>query len=158
MGERKDFNLKAESFFKRIEAFFNICIVAILLVACAYLIFIIAIDFVRPTPTPKIIMHVINETLLVLIILEIVWTILQFIRENRIFLGPFIIIGIISAIRRLLFIEARSSYEKHLSMEELYEVIVTAFIVLILIISYYLAMKARRIESELEDKGQSFKF
>ncbi len=158
MNNEKDFNLKAERFFRKIETFFNVCIVVILLLACAYVISIIAIDFIKPTPTPKIILHVINETLLVLIILEIVWTILQFIRENRILLSPFIIIGIISAIRRLLFIEAQSSYAKHLSMEELYEVIVTAFVVLVLIIAYYLAVKARKIESEIEEKGRSSKF
>jgi hypothetical protein len=73
-----------------------------------------------------------------------------FLKEHKFSIGPFLTIGVISAIRRLLYIEAQASYEKHLPLESLYELSVTALVILVLIIAYYFASKAREIEAKTQ--------
>lgn len=108
-----------QNLFSKIEIIFNIIIAFILLISCGYLIYTASYDFISPSPTPKIIMHVVNEILLTLIILEILWTVIKFLKEKQFVIGPFLVIGVISAIRRLLYIEAQASYETHLPLESL---------------------------------------
>jgi uncharacterized membrane protein (DUF373 family) len=88
--------------------------------------------------------------LLALIILEILWTVIKFLKEKKFIVGPFLVIGIIAAVRRLLYIEAQASYEKHLPLESLYEISVTAFVILAMIVAYYISLKAREIEKKIE--------
>lgn len=137
-----------ENLFGKIAIIFNIIIAFILFISCGYLVYVAAFDFISPVPTPKIIMHVINEMLLALIILEILWTVIKFLKEKKFVIGPFLVIGVIAAIRRLLFIEAQASYEKHLPLESLYEISVTALVILVMVVSYYISLKAKEIEKK----------
>lgn len=136
--------------FGKIEVIFNIIIAFILLIACGYLVYTAAFDFISPSPTPKIIMHVINEVLLALIILEILWTVIKFLKEKKFVVGPFLVIGVIAAIRRLLYIEAQASYEKHLPVEGLYEISTTALVILVMIVAYHISLKSRELEKKIE--------
>lgn len=82
--------------------------VAITLMACAALILFRTIpNFFHPDKTA--ILHVLNDVLLALIVMELMWPIVRFLRRKPFDLNPFLYIGIISSIRRLLMIEAEHS-------------------------------------------------
>ena len=82
----------------------------------------------------------------VLIILELLWTVVRFLKKKKFVLGPFFSIGIIAALRRILLIEAQTSAATHVEVEKLYEIGLSAGVVLVLIIGYYIAFKAQCTE------------
>jgi uncharacterized membrane protein (DUF373 family) len=55
------------------------------------------------------ILHVINDVLLALIVMELMWPIVRFLKRKPFSLNPFLYIGIISSTRRILMIEAEHS-------------------------------------------------
>ena len=55
------------------------------------------------------ILHVLNDVLLALIVMELMWPIVRFLKRKPFSLNPFLYIGIISATRRILMIEAEHS-------------------------------------------------
>ena len=67
-------------------------------------------------------------------------------KKKKFVLGPFFSIGIIAALRRILLIEAQSSTVEHVDIEKLYEIGLSAGVVLVLIIGYYIAYKAGSTE------------
>jgi uncharacterized membrane protein (DUF373 family) len=82
--------------------------VALVLALCG--IFIL----VRTLPNllhPEIgtLLQVLNDLLLVLIIMELMWPIIRFLKRKPFSLNPFLYIGIISCVRRILLIEAEHS-------------------------------------------------
>lgn len=82
--------------------------VAITLMVCAALILFRTIpNFFHPDILS--ILHVLNDVLLALIVMELMWPIVRFLRRKPFNLNPFLYIGIISSIRRLLMIEAEHS-------------------------------------------------
>ncbi len=52
----------------------------------------------------------------------------------------------IAAVRRILLIEAQTSTMEHVPVEKLYEMGLSAVVILILMIAYYLSVKAQQIE------------
>lgn len=60
-------------------------------------------------PDIKTLLHVLNDVLLVLIVMELMWPIIRFLKRESFSLNPFLYIGIISCIRRILLIEAEHS-------------------------------------------------
>ena len=60
-------------------------------------------------PDSKSLLHVLNDVLLVLIVMELMWPIVRFLKREAFTLNPFLYIGIISSIRRILLIEAEHS-------------------------------------------------
>ena len=60
-------------------------------------------------PDIKTLLHVLNDVLLVLIVMELMWPIIKFLKREAFSLSPFLYIGIISCIRRILLIEAEHS-------------------------------------------------
>jgi uncharacterized membrane protein (DUF373 family) len=55
------------------------------------------------------ILHVLNDVLLALIVMELMWPIIRFLKRKPFSLNPFLYIGIISSTRRILMIEAEHS-------------------------------------------------
>jgi uncharacterized membrane protein (DUF373 family) len=92
------------------------------------------------------IIHLVNEVLLALIILELLWTVIRFLKKQQFILAPFLAIGIIAAIRRILLVEAQTSFMEHVPAEKLYEIGLSAAVVLVLMISYYISVKAQKLE------------
>jgi|Deesub1362B_J571_1020462.scaffolds.fasta_scaffold12235_2 uncharacterized membrane protein (DUF373 family) len=138
----------ATDFFSKIlvkfDILFNIIIAFLLLGACAYLLYTAAIDFVQPRHTPIIVIHIINEVLLALIILEILWTVIGFLKDKHFTVAPFLAIGIIASIRRILSIEVQASIE-HPTTETLLEIGVNALLILTLVVAYYLSLKIQKM-------------
>jgi len=116
-------------------------VVALVLIASCFVITWFAFEGIFPLSRASVI-HVINDMLLILIILELLWTVIRFLKKKKFVLGPFFSIGIIAALRRILLIEAQTSTMEHVEMEKLYEIGISAGVVLILIIGYYIAYKA----------------
>ena len=82
--------------------------VAMVLGICGGLILIKTIpNFLHPNV--KTLLHVLNDVLLVLIVMELMWPIIRFLKREPFILNPFLYIGIISCIRRILLIEAEHS-------------------------------------------------
>ncbi len=54
-------------------------------------------------------LHIINDVLLALIVMELMWPIVRFLKRKPFSLNPFLYVGIISSTRRILMIEAEHS-------------------------------------------------
>jgi uncharacterized membrane protein (DUF373 family) len=83
-------------------------VVALVLVVCAAIIMINTLpNFFHPGITG--ILHILNDVLLALIVMELLWPIVRFLQRKSFSLNPFLYIGIISCTRRILMIEAEHS-------------------------------------------------
>lgn len=116
----------------------------LLLAACGFIFFYAAVNLA--TPTRDSIIHLVNDVLLGLIILELLWTVIRFLKKQKFVLAPFLAIGIIAAVRRILLIEAQTSAMEHVPTEKLYELGLSAFVVITLMIAYYLSVKTQKLE------------
>jgi uncharacterized membrane protein (DUF373 family) len=137
----------AEIFRKGIVKFdvaFHIVAAIMLLVACGFILFYGALNVLHPSRESVI--HLINDVLLALIVLELLWTVNRFLKHQKFLLGPFLAIGIIAGVRRILLIEAQTSFVERVEIEKLYEIGVSALVVLILMIAYYISIKAQKLE------------
>lgn len=94
------------------------------------------------------ILHVVNDVLLVLIIAEVLWTIIRYLRREEFSLAPFLFIGIISSLRRILFIDAEMSMgtSPRTFNENIIELGVHVGIIFILVVAYLLVKKAKAYE------------
>ena len=116
-------------------------IAATLFVNAAILIYI-GISHLMNGITTLNILYVVNDILLVIIILEIFSTVLIYLTERRISLTPFLLIGVISSIRRILMLSAQMSVWATIPDDVFHhaiiELLVSTGIIIVLIISYYL--------------------
>jgi uncharacterized membrane protein (DUF373 family) len=117
--------------------------VALILAICGGLILVQTIPNLLH-PDIKTVLHVLNDVLLVLIVMELMWPIIRFLKREPFTLNPFLYIGIISCIRRILLIEAEHSIVSQASTYKaelitlwpvLAEMATNVFIILILAIS-----------------------
>ena len=76
----------------------------------------------EPQVIAEAIIALVSDLLLVLIILEVLMTVLHYLREHTVSLKPFLFIGIISAVRELLAVSARLAVT-HVSGAELWQLL-----------------------------------
>ncbi|HEU5198928.1 MAG TPA: phosphate-starvation-inducible PsiE family protein [Ktedonobacterales bacterium] len=76
----------------------------------------------EPQNIAEAIIALVGDLLLVLIILEVLTTVLHYLREHTVSLKPFLFIGIISAVRELLVVSARLAVI-HVSGDELWQLL-----------------------------------
>jgi uncharacterized membrane protein (DUF373 family) len=90
---------------------------------------------------------VVNDVLFVLIIAEVLWTVIRYLRREQFSLAPFLFIGIISSLRRILYIDAQMSLGQsgRPFNEDLSELGVHVAIVFVLVLAYYLIKRARAL-------------
>ncbi|MEK6689824.1 MAG: phosphate-starvation-inducible PsiE family protein [Nitrospirota bacterium] len=146
MEERKKIEL-VEVFRRvliKIDMFFHIVAALLLLIACSYIFYYATRNIMKPSLDSMI--HLVNDVLLALIILELLWTVIRFLKKQRFVLGPFLAIGVIAAVRRILLIEAQASFLEYVPVEKLYEIGLSAIVIIILMVSYYLSVKAQKLE------------
>ena len=86
-----------------------------LLVCAAPILFKTLPNLLHPDTTS--ILHVLNDVLLALIVMELMWPIVRFLRREAFSINPFLYIGIISSTRRILMIEAEHSFLSQLHNE-----------------------------------------
>jgi uncharacterized membrane protein (DUF373 family) len=144
--EQEKINLTAS--FRKLLVFFDIVFHVIaallLLTACGFILYYAFLNILDPSRDSVI--ALVNDVLLALIILELLWTVIRFLKKQQFSLGPFLAIGIIAAIRRILLIEAQTSLMEHVPVEKLYEIGLSAIVVIILMTAYYLSVKAQKLE------------
>lgn len=66
-----------------------------------------------PTRLPQAVLDLLNELLLVVILLELFRTVINFLKSRAISLEPFLYVGIIAAVRRLLMIGAEMTLHEN---------------------------------------------
>ena len=123
---------------------FHVVAALMLLVACGFILYYGILNVLHPSR--ESIIHLINDVLLALIVLELLWTVNRFLKKQRFLLGPFLAIGVIAGVRRILLIEAQTSLMEHVEIEKLYEIGLSAAVVLILMLAYYISVKAEKLE------------
>lgn len=110
MASRKYFSLNVTFLRKLLIAADDLIhfFVAVILLLCAVLILVQTVPALLH-PDKSSLFQVLNDVLLVLIVMELVWPIVRFLKREAFSLSPFLYIGIISSIRRILLIEAEHS-------------------------------------------------
>jgi uncharacterized membrane protein (DUF373 family) len=131
-------------FILNIDILFHVIAALLLMAACGFILYYAFLNILHPSRASVI--ALVNDVLLALIILELLWTVLRFLKKQKFSLGPFLAIGIIAAVRRILLIEAQTSLLKHIPTEKLYEIGLSAVVVIVLMIAYYLGVKAQKYE------------
>jgi uncharacterized membrane protein (DUF373 family) len=89
-----------------------------------------------------------GNALLLLIIKEIIWTVLRFIRREKFSLSSFLYIGVISSIREIMFLSIQKTIEKTEGLTITFEILLNAFVVFLLVLAYYFFKKARALAGE----------
>ncbi|HIJ60490.1 MAG TPA: hypothetical protein HPP56_07755 [Nitrospirae bacterium] len=125
---------------------FHVFAAVLLLIGCAFTFYFAILHLLNPDRNT--IFHFINDVLLALIILELLWTVIRFLKKQKFIIGPFLAIGIIAAVRRILLIEAQTSFMEHVPHDKLIELALCTIIIIILIISYYISVKAQQVDTE----------
>ena len=128
----------------RIDVIFHILAAVLLLIACSFIFYYAILNIFEPSRDS--IIHLVNDVLLALIILELLWTVIRFLKKQKFILAPFLAIGIIAALRRILLVEAQTSFLEHVPVEKLYEIGLSAAVVLVLMIAYYISAMAQKLE------------
>lgn len=104
---------------------------------------------------PDSVLQLINDMLFVVIILELLWIMLSYLGRRRFPIASFILIGIISTIRRILLVEAQSSYKESERIGDFsfhsIQLILYVIIVLILVFSYSLLVRIS-VSNEVENR------
>ncbi len=125
------------------DDFIHIAVALFLLVSALLILGRTALHF-QEISTHSI-LAVINDVLFVLIIMELLWTVIRFLGRKSFSLGSFLIIGIIGSIRKMLMVEAHMSMGGEVTTEKFYQYMMemglSAAIVFILIVAYYLVSK-----------------
>lgn len=128
----------------KIDIVFHVLAALMLLIACSFILYYALLNIMQPSRDSMI--HLVNDVLLALIILELLWTVIRFLKKQKFILGPFLAIGIIAAVRRILLIEAQTSFMEHVPVEKLYEIGLSAVVIIILMVAYYLSVKTQKLE------------
>jgi len=135
---------KIRQWIVKFDVAFHVIAAILLLIASGYILFHAALNVLNPSKAS--IVQLINDVLLALIVLEILWTVNRFLQKKKFLLGPFLAIGVIAGVRRILLIEAQTSLAEHVDTTKLYEIGVSAIVVLVMMIAYYISLKAQKME------------
>ncbi len=95
----------------------------------------------------QIFLDTVHSILLALISLELMWTVITYLREHNVPLEPFIYVGIISGVRKLLLLSVELSREDAgpaIYRYGLQELALEGLIILMLSIALYLVRRSKR--------------
>ncbi len=98
--------------------------------------------------------YILDRLLLVLIVLEILWTIITYLESHKVPLEPFLYVGIITSIRKLLIIGAEAEIA-HLRENLQYIAIdmgINVTVIIVLVIGLYLIRKSRFLYVQKENR------
>ncbi len=104
-------------------------------------------EMFSPTQYQDAVLRAIHDILLVMIVLELLWTVLAYLREHTVPLEPFLFVGIISSVRKLLLIGAQMSIEHQTPQVvdlQLREMLVHGGLIFVLIVGLVLVRWSRR--------------
>jgi len=121
----------------------HVLVALALLVSAVFMLVFTATNFQEMSVSSTLL--VINDVLFVLIIMELLWTVIRYLKRQEFSLKPFLAIGIISSLRRILMLEAQMSMTDHTDATRLIELGISTGIVFVLVIAYYLMHKTEKI-------------
>lgn len=120
-------------------------IVALLLTASAILLiyneFISFPEFFKAVNQVQTIIEIISKTLLLVMVLEILYTVRITIKEHVLCSEPFLIVGLIAAIRRILIISVETAYFQEKINMYMLEIGVLSGMILVFVVSIVLLKK-----------------
>jgi len=120
-------------------------IVALLLTASAVLLiyneFISFPEFFKAENQVQTIIEIISKTLLLVMVLEILYTVRITIKEHVLCSEPFLIVGLIAAIRRILIISVETAYFQEKIDMYMLEIGVLSGMILVFVVSIVLLKK-----------------
>jgi uncharacterized membrane protein (DUF373 family) len=124
-----------------ITAGFSFLVLGMIVFAHAWYAFVVNFS----TAVLPAVLALIHDLLLVVILLELFRTIINFLKTQVITLEPFLYIGIIASTRRILTTGAETAYSQNLTTEQfhryLLDVGVNVLVIVALVIAVYLARK-----------------
>lgn len=144
--EKKPLLKTAREWLIKVDIFFHLVAAVFLLAGCGIVLYLAALNFL--SPSYQSVIHLVNDVLLALIILELLWTVIRFLKKQKFLLSPFFAVGIIAVLRRILLIEVQTSTMEHVPEEKIIEMAVSAVVILLLMISYYISVKSQKLEGE----------
>ena len=97
----------------------------------------------------------VNMVLLVLIVMELLWPVLSFLKKDPFTLNPFIYVCIISSIRRILIVEAEMSIGHYDHKTYILEMVLSVGTIFVMTIVHYIYNKGHILEKRctMSDKG-----
>lgn len=111
------------------------------LAAAAVTIVIEAIHDLNNAHSPVLVL--LSNALLLIVVKEIIWTVVRFFKKERFTLSPFLYIGVMSAVREILFLSVEKSLERTSVISLSLEMLANAGVIFLLVAAYYLFKKAR---------------
>jgi len=117
----------------------HVLVAVALLLSALFMLLFTATNFAEINVSS--ILLVINDVLFVLIIMELLWTVIRYLKRQEFSLKPFLAIGIISSLRRILMLEAQMSMKEHAEYFQLWELGISTTIVFVLVLAYYFITK-----------------
>ncbi|MCX8027214.1 MAG: phosphate-starvation-inducible PsiE family protein [Thermodesulfovibrionales bacterium] len=146
LGPESKSVVKAREILVSVEMLLHILAAILLLIGCLMIFYYATLNLL--TPNRSAVFNLINDVLLALIILELLWTVIRFLKKQKFIIAPFLAIGIIAAVRRILLIEAQTSFMDHVPHDKLIELALSTLIIITLMVAYYLSVKAQKIDVE----------
>ena len=141
--------LKIDQLFQYAENFIYIVIGIMLMVSSLFLIYdeiITFLDYPNVTDHIKWIVEIIAKTLLLLMVIEILYTVRVSLRDHSLCAEPFLIVGMIAALRRILVISVETAYVPEKFDLHMIEVSILGGLILIFVISIILLRKHKQIK------------
>lgn len=102
--------------------------------------------FAAKQPLLSLVYALVHDALLILIILELIWTAITYLESHSLPLEPFLVVAIIASVRRLLFLGVQT-VEGEVSAPVLWDIGLHAAIVFVFSLSLFLVRWSRRFLS-----------
>jgi uncharacterized membrane protein (DUF373 family) len=120
-------------------------VVALLLIASSFLLIYNEIltfpQVFQEVNQLKVLIEIISKTLLLVMVLEILYTVRITMRDHVLRAEPFLIVGLIAAIRRILIISVETAYYQEKINMSMLEISVLSVMILIFVVSIVLLKK-----------------
>lgn len=119
----------------------NILVAVLLLLSGVGVLYLTLIDISHGISS-HLVMNLIHNALLVLIVKEVLWTVIKFLGRKEFSIISFFHIGLISAVRHLLFVEANMGHSSEDKVMLLAEFLITALVIFLVSIGYFVVKKS----------------
>ena len=114
----------------------------ILMIAMLFLLYDVALTFFNAkTDLVREIVEIVDKTLLMLMIVEILYTIRVSLKEHALNAEPFIVVGMIAGIRRILIISVETAYLPEKFKPHMIEISILGVLIFIFVVSMILMRK-----------------
>ena len=146
MSSKKSLDL----FFEYCEDFIYIVIGALLLFTSLFLIYNIVISFFhfsQAEDTIRWVVEIIDKTLLLLMIVEIFYTLRVSFKEHVLNAEPFLIVALIAAIRRILVISVETAYIPERFDHHMIEISILGLLIFIFVVSFIILRRQAALKS-----------